>query len=475
MNRISKCTAAFLVVFAFLFLSFGRQAYAVEDGVAADIAATANFRFSHDGDTQALFDNNVDTYILMPEGETLEVLFDNLAGWFYFEWYVLPMGGYNLTQYAADGQLILEDDFTKDSGYLNHGIRVSEGTRRITVTAKGDGGALSAVCLYSEGEKPAQLQIWKPRHSKLDVLLFSAHPDDEQLFFGTILPLYAGEYERAAGIVYLSHQKRLRQSEALAGLWTCGLENYPVFAGFQDFYCSTAAEAAAALGEEATLKFVVEQLRKYKPEVVVTHAANGEYGHGMHKLLAATLGTAVEVAADPSVFPETAAAYGTWQVKKLYLHGTGNEQVKLPGYDGTALTQNTAQAGNGEPVTLPYDKPLSAFDGQTAFEMAKQGYACHVSQQAYWFYVSVDNEYSCAVFNAVFSTVGSDVDCQDLLENIPLNSMSETVPDTQSEADLTSVKERVTVSVTAHRFLSAKKVGGIRGKMWHHRLFLVPG
>lgn len=400
------CLIAVMLLMALFFVE-GAVLAEPSYGAAEDVTDLAVIELSTGSGDSRVRDDDLESKNTLNTGEYAKVSFDFTAGYFYFEWYYIPNGGYLLIQLDGDDNVITSESFTSETGYLNHGIELLEETRGVIIESTGEGGALSTIRLYSAGEKPKSLQIWKPSATKTDLLIFSAHPDDEQLFFGTVTPLYAGERGYSAGIVYMSHQKRLRQSEAMAGMWLCGLDTYPTFAGFVDKYSTNLEDAMGFWGEEKTLEYVVEQLRRYKPEVVVTHDPEGEYGHGAHRLTAATLRKAVEIANDPEQFKSSADEYGVWQVKKLYLHIYGDNQVELP-----------------------YDEPLTAFDGKTAFEMAVLGYDCHKSQHQYWFYVSTDNEYSCAKFGLAYSTVGEDVLLNDLFENIPESALSTYVPPT---------------------------------------------
>ncbi len=82
------------------------------------------------------------------------------------------------------------------------------------------------------------------------------------------------------------------------------------------------------MGKGKVRKYVMGLIRRYKPEVIVTHDGGGEYGHGAHKVCADVAKYCVENSADASVLPELAKKYGTWSVKKLYLHmGEENEHV----------------------------------------------------------------------------------------------------------------------------------------------------
>jgi hypothetical protein len=143
------------------------------------------------------------------------------------------------------------------------------------------------------------------------------------------------------------------------------------------------------------LAFQVEMLRRFKPVVVVGQDLNGEYGHGAHKLNALTLTEALDLSGDGKNFPQTAAAYGVWDVPKAYLH---------------------LYAENG--LVMDWDIPLSRFGGRTAFEMAVEGFAKHVSQQPYFSVRQSGTWQDCRKFGLYRSTVGPDVEKNDLFENI---------------------------------------------------------
>ena len=148
-------------------------------------------------------------------------------------------------------------------------------------------------------------------------------------------------------------------------------------------------------------------LRRFKPQVVVTHDLNGEYGHGQHRLCASTMLEAAELAADPASDPATVSLYGEWNVPKLYLHLYPENQI-----------------------TLNWDFPLDAFGGQTAFQVSQQGFLCHLSQTNSifdnWMFgankeitqASQITQYSPCLYGLARSTVGADMNKNDFFENI---------------------------------------------------------
>ena len=264
---------------------------------------------------------------------------------------------------------------------------------------------------FGRGEVPDWVQRWEAPVEKADLLFLIAHPDDELLFTGGAIPTYAVEKGKQVEVVYLTPSNTTRRSEALNGLWAMGVRNYPVFGEFADKYAKTGKVKDAykeAGGKKKVLDWVNELFRRFKPEVVVTHAENGEYGHPQHKMVADAAMECFTQAADTAQSPESAGTYGVWQVKKLYLHQYGDE---------------------ADQTVLDWDQPLSAFGGKTGAELAVEAFALHVSQKGMGagkgakfkeFKVETTgrNDYPYDRFGLQNTTVGPDEAKNDFLEHI---------------------------------------------------------
>ena len=268
---------------------------------------------------------------------------------------------------------------------------------------------------FSEGEIPDWVQVWEPPCEKADLILFSGHADDEQLFFAGILPYYAGELGLNVQVVYVTNHFDTydRPHEQLDGLWTVGVKNYPVISEFPDLYSETYEQAAAAFeycgySFEDVSGFMVDQIRRFKPLVAVSHDINGEYGHGTHCLAARALMDASERCTDELFRPESAQEYGVWDLSKVYLHSYEENQI-----------------------IMDWDIPLEKFGGKTAFEMSQQGYLCHKSQLVFpglkdWLFgknnlikkASQINLYSPCKFGLYKTSVGVDEKGGDFFENV---------------------------------------------------------
>lgn len=296
-----------------------------------------------------------------------------------------------------------------------HEYKPLSGEKEYTLTWENCPDAdLAEVYFLSEGTVPDFVQIWEPPCEKADFLLLPTHADDEHLWFGGTMPYYGGELGYKIQVVYLMKHVSGRHHELLNGLWHVGIRNYPVISEFVDKYCGSLSAAKKLYPEEDVLDFLVENIRRFRPEVIVGHDLDGEYGHGAHILNATVLSErAVFAANDAELCPESFEKYGTWETKKCYLHLYQENEVFL---DWSS-------------------KILSAFGGKTAYEMAQEGFDQHVSQRDA-FSMSLDNraKYGNALFGLIYTTVGEDVKKDDFLENIPAEALTtwvepEPIPD----------------------------------------------
>lgn len=272
-------------------------------------------------------------------------------------------------------------------GFLHELVKLTSPSTSITINIEVD-SRICGIYAFTEGELPDFVQDWKASCSETDILVFSTHADDEILFLGGILSTYGGEQGLPVQVCYMTNYwngLRIREHEKLDGLWESGIKNYPVNGDFDDIYSETLEAAKSTYNYEDVLKYVTEQIRTFKPNVVVTQDLNGEYGHGGHMLLAAAVTEAVCNSMDASFYLEQAATLGTWDVPKTYLHL----------YDES-------------PIWLDLNTPLDKLGGRTAIETSKDAYLKHVSQQWCWFYVSDTYQYSCAKFGLYRTTVGPD-------------------------------------------------------------------
>lgn len=358
-----------------------------------------------------VLDNDETTYVTLKKKEnildiTSERAFENL---------------YVKLEMACEWTLTLPDGTESGggkNGFIHEYMPLGQAVTSVKLSLP-KGAMLTDVYAFTDGQPPAWVQVWEPPCEKADLLVLPTHADDEHLWFGGAMPYYAGELGYEVQVVYMTnhYNTTYRNHEQLNGLWTVGVTHYPVIGKFLDVVSTKKSLEAAQTryGYQNVLKFQVEILRRFAPRVIIAHDINGEYGHGAHILNAVTLLDALEKTDDPKIFPESAEKYGTCKVQKCYLHLWSKNKI-----------------------VVDWGKmPLEHFGGKTALEMAKEGFACHVSQVTYY---SVEDfgENDCRKFGLAYTTVGNDSENEnDMFEHVDWSdkTAAQQVQETAAAAD----------------------------------------
>lgn len=396
----------------------------------ADVAEELDYsvEMSNGGSGSNIKDGSYHTSVNFNAGDYVTIHSEQNIYGFYVVW-GLPVEEWTL---SANGT----DSVQGKNEFLHDYIEFSEGVTEFTMKMDNGNQMLYIEC-YGEGELPEDVQVWEPSCEKADILLISSHADDEILFFGPILPIYAREKDMDVQVAYFSQYwtgATIREHEKLDGLWHSGVRNYPVTADFDDYYADDLEHAKELFGYDKTLDWIVSLIREFKPQVVVCQDFDGEYGHGTHKLTAAATAEAVEISMDENSYPESAQLYGVWDVPKTYVHIYQENQI-----------------------VLPCREPLASFDGKTALEIAQESYLKHVSQQWCWYYVDDEYEYSCAKYGLYRSTVGADTG-NDMMENLKsykvqeeerLKAEQESIAKEEAESESMSIAEAESISEAA--------------------------
>ena len=257
------------------------------------------------------------------------------------------------------------------------------------------GPTLSELYVYGAGEVPPEVQRWEMPSGKMDMMLIVSHPDDELLWFGGAIPYYAGQLGKKFLNVYMTCGADYRRTELLNGLWHCGQRLYPIIGHFRDTRAMTLDDCYAKWGANRTQLTITGWLRHWQPDVVLTHSAYGEYGHGAHRATADGVLQAVKASGKAEKFSPSAEAFGVWEVKKLYQHLGGEKNS----------------------ILMDWHRPLAAFEGKTSFDVACEALALHLSQDT-WKMPKEGTRFSCARFDLVYTTVGTDVRKDDFFEHI---------------------------------------------------------
>ena len=312
---------------------------------------------------------------------------ERMIGSLYLEWSHVP----EAWSYTADGTTYTVE---KD-GFLHQYVKLPTPASRVVLQV--DSALCDVYAFEPDSRLPDWVQIWQPAHTHADLLLLPTHGDDEFVFFGGMIPYYAGERGLKVQVAYLTNHwsQILRPHEVLDALWHAGLRNYPVIGPFEDKWADSLKEAEEIFSRYDAAVYLTEQIRRFKPSVVIGHDLMGEYGHGQHVLQAVSLTDAIAAAADEKIFPESAQKYGAWNTPKMYLHL----------YEKNELV-------------MDWNVPLNRFGGKTAMDIARESFAMHESQQGFFYVYGEGDDWDSRKFGLYRSTVGADTAKNDVFENI---------------------------------------------------------
>lgn len=286
------------------------------------------------------------------------------------------------------------------NGFLHEYIRLPEAVTRVEIAfSTEEAHVLCEVDLFTAGGDPVDVQIWQPPCESADILVFPTHSDDDVLFFGPLMAYYAIERELTIQTAFMveHHGYPERNHERLNGLWEMGIRHYPILGTAPDTPTYDMTAAMYHYASSNIEQWQVEQIRRFKPLVVVGHDLDGEYGNGGHKVNAYYLVQAIESAAAPDRFPESAQQYDIWETPKFYIHLYAENEIVFD-------------------VNTPLEKDAS---GRTPFEIAVDAFKCHRSQHSTGFRVRQEGYrgYDCRPFGLYRSLVGMDTTA-DIMENL---------------------------------------------------------
>lgn len=324
--------------------------------------------------------------ITVPEGEK--------AGGLLIRWRTDPVAVAIQVKNAEDKW---ENVLTWDGEFHAQYIPLPDLTGEFRIIGRDDPMTHLKICeitIITPGRLPNDFQAWKKPSAPVDLMLLSGHPDDEVLWFGGMIPYYTAQGKQVL-VVCAAFNSYHRRLELMDCLWTCGVRVAPVFAGFVDILSNNINTVYNQWGRVRTNDRVAVYYRQYRPKVVVLHDERGEYGHGVHRAFSAAGRNALAVAEDPNKVNGDLGKYEPYTVPKVYIHLWKENQI-----------------------TLDWHQPLDYFGGMTSQNVAREGFKKHVSQQDRGWQVWDGGQWDNALFGLYRSTVGPDVEKNDIFENI---------------------------------------------------------
>ena len=398
---MKKIFFAFALVLSLLLVAAVSAEAAENAAEAAEITAACTFDFgSKESKTNTfdlMTDRDVSTYFALKEKKGWLIVQSPEPVWGVSVMLYNRYGkdySYDLQVENADGEWMT----VAKSKYLSNWHPLDTPATRIRILATSvERLRIAEIQLFGEGTKPAEVQDWQDL-DKADIMLLAAHPDDEVLWFAGLMPVYADRGYKVQ-LVMMTPANEERQLELLQCAWHCGMRYYPYFIGLHDKNGHKNLNRQYQLwkGRTRVHRLETECFRRFKPDVVVTHGEEGEYGHSAHKATADSAKVCLKYAANKNKYPESARKYGTWQIKKLYLHEYPKNKV-----------------------TMDWTQPLESFGGKTGFDIAGEAFLYHVSQVKIGHYeFKPVGDHDNTAFGLYYTSVGPDKGKNDFMENIP--------------------------------------------------------
>lgn len=365
------------------------------DGTARRLTSGVEILLDGGDKTAFLSDADHTTKISFSGALTLSIKSRNPFSALYLQWDDIP-GNFTLTYPGGNLQCGSE-------GFLHDYIQLPKAVTELTFTFESSKSkTLCDALVYTEGSLPDGVQDWKQPCEKADILVFPTHSDDDVYFFGPLIAYYAIERELTVQTAFMvDHDDVTRRHERLNGLWELGVRNYPILGEAPDRGIGTLSNGLYYYRDYDIYSWQIEQIRRFKPLVVVGHDLDGEYGNVGHKVNAHYLVQAVPDAADPSKHTASARKYGTWNTPKLYIH--------LYELNDWKFDVNTPMRNDPEGRS-----PIQVADDALDYHVTQGGVSSSVNQSDH------NRVWDCRPFGLYRSLVGYDTRA-DVMENIDIS------------------------------------------------------
>ncbi len=312
-----------------------------------------------------------------------------------------PPEDFVVKQYDANGEELETLESLNENGLWNTYVELDELAKRVTVSTSKNDAIICELRVYQQGFVPVVVQKWEPLPDDMDLFLVTGHKDDETLYFSGTLPLCFSKDQKAGVIVLTECGTRHGQEELFECMWLLGSKWQPIV--MRKFDKRTSLDREEPLlelwgGYESVCEELTALVRQYKPEVMLTHDIDGEFGHAAHKLAFKLTYDSVIRAADAEMYEESYDEYGAWSVSKMYAHL----------YD------------KKNRLYLPFDTSLECYGGRSPMDMAYAAFNKYQSELGNKYYsLDMDGKtYDKTCYGLYFSRVGADVLKNDFFENV---------------------------------------------------------
>ena len=337
-----------------------------------------------------LTDDDADSRISFDAGSEFTVRVPENTPALFFEWYSIPEGVV-LSQLGGQGELLSE---TRCSGLYEDLVLLDPACSEVRVSSE-TLYSLSEVRICSEEEIKDYHPLKLP--DKADILFILAHTGDEMLIF----PGLDAKYACAEGLqtvhLYMSAKNRTQIRETIRALRLSGNYTQPVVLGYRYYFLDMKfiRYKAKFWDKKLTKSDLTSAIRRYRPEIVITHSADGDLDDGMSVFISEMTLESVKNAASSKEDRKSMAEYGPWNVSKVYLNaGQG---------DTTDATDPSID-----------DVSPQSLQGLTYREIAEEALSSYKTLAVFRYDISKTNP----VLSLVKTSVGPDTADSDILDHI---------------------------------------------------------
>ena len=292
-----------------------------------------------------LTDARYNSRISFQSGEALELTLAQGARGLYVAWFTAPEAAM-IEMLDAAGKTL--STLAASPDLLNEYFALPANCARVRISGEKE-FAVSELRVFDIETPPEELCVMDAQQAQPKVMLILAYPSDESYYFGSLLPYLSGE---DAALAFLSGENRQAQQEAIEARYALGSRTQPIFGSFPYYPSAIELNKLYSYIDKGDVNtWLIQLIRRYQPDTLITYAAVGEDGIGMHALTSTHVLIAADQAASESKEYISERAYGVWQVRAVYQH---LETGASPLYDTAA--------------------PLPAFGGESAVSLAQTAY-----------------------------------------------------------------------------------------------------
>lgn len=209
---------------------------------AKDITSSSSILINGKKANKKIIDGKESTYLTINKDTTVTITSEEkIYGLYIVYEYSSKIGKLSINSKTTN---IGQDNFLHEYVNVNE---LLEPSKELFLTYE-ENVKIAEIYVLGNGELPDFVEVWQKPCEVADLLLFTTHSDDEQLFFLGLLPTYVAKGAYVQVVYFANHNDAPnRLHEQLHGLYTVGIRNYPIMGIVPDAYSTTLKGAISHL------------------------------------------------------------------------------------------------------------------------------------------------------------------------------------------------------------------------------------